>query len=558
MKNNQNVFDLSTYFIDKLNLNNLSIEELQYKRKFCLNALYLSYLDELLKSNVFGFQKNNCKNVYWKEYYFWKNFYFPTFDYTLVYARDIFKYKQGNIFFSAVETHKRNRRFDKKEWKNKYLLKSWWEKNDDKLYIEENDKFSYLPDDVIKNNFTKANYGDLLFTYSLPFGKISFLKTSDVFLSRSIVIFKNNNEKIYLNLFFYYFFKGNSYLFENNAGNGFGSYLFTKWGFDASWMIIPTNLYQQANYIKMFYELEKQISLLIKIRRKSRNILHFLGKNCLDDKTYKLSDLVEKRRPLTITSTDFFDWLKYPRANHLRHTVFPWRTITAGYQWTKINKILYSDLAEEINLKKTIYRYHLNDLIIPKIYSKTSNPFLVDRINLYAFSTDYQPLFSKLPEVSTHIILWSILGQNFYQKYANLTKRGTSLERFDPKRFFKKELKLIKPKYYRITEHLSNVYNFCAKNISKYTKLREEISRLLQDPAVIEDETYEKHLQDMFLLSQAAKETNISSLNQKVKHENMSFLEQENKENVEITQQKIFEESEKDKSSKKKWWKFWK
>ncbi|WP_434414528.1 hypothetical protein JTY60_02440 [symbiont of Argiope bruennichi] len=323
-------------------------------------------------------------------------------------------------------------------------------------------------------------------------------------------------------------------------------------------MIIPANLYQQANYIKMFYELEKQISLLIKIRRKSRNILHFLGKNCLDDKTYKLSDLVEKRRPLTITSTDFFDWLKYPRADHLRHTVYPWRTITAGYQWTKIKKILYSEPAKEINLEKTIYRYHLNDLVISKIYGKTYNPYLIDRVNLYAMSPNTPPYFSKLSEVSTHIILWSMLGQNFYQRFGNKWKVGTAIEFIRKNRFFNEELKLIKPKYYHLTEHLSNVYNFCAKNISKYTKLREEISRLLQDPAVIEDETYEKHLQDMFLLSQEAKETNISLLNQKVKHENMSFLAQENKENIVNNQQEIFEESEKNKSSKKKWWKFWK
>ncbi|WP_434414529.1 hypothetical protein JTY60_02445 [symbiont of Argiope bruennichi] len=92
-------------------------------------------------------------------------------------------------------------------------------KNDDKLYIEENDKFSYFPDDVIKNKFTKANYDDFVFTMSLPFGKINFLKTNNIFLSQNITILKNNNKKICLNLFFYYFFKGNSYLFENNAGN---------------------------------------------------------------------------------------------------------------------------------------------------------------------------------------------------------------------------------------------------------------------------------------------------------------------------------------------------
>ncbi|WP_434414461.1 hypothetical protein JTY60_02075 [symbiont of Argiope bruennichi] len=557
MKNNQNVFDLSTYFIDKLNLNNLSIEELQYKRKFCLNALYLSYLDELLKSNVFGFQKNDCKNVYWKEYYFWKNFFFPTFDYTLVYARDIFKYKKGNISFTAKESWKRNKREDKKEWKNKYLLKSWWSKNDDKLYIEENDKFSYLPDDVIKNKFVKDNYDDFVFTDTLPFGKISFLKTNDIYVYEGIFIFKNN-KKVCLNLFFYYFFKGNSYLFENNVRNALGSAGFTKWGFNASWMIIPTNLYQQANYIKMFYELEKQISLLIKIRRKSRNILHFLGKNCLDDKMYKLSDLVEKRRPLTITTTDFFDWLKYPRADYLRHTVYPWRTITAGYQWTKINKILYSDLAEEIILKRSCYKEKIGDIIISKFYGKTYNPYLVDRINLYAFSSVNPPYFSKLPKISTHVILWSMLGQNFYQRYGNKWKKGSVINRIHQKRFFNENLQLIKSKYYHLTEHLSNVYNFCAKNISKYTKLREEISRLLQVPAVIEDETYEKHLQDMFLLSQEAKETNISLLNQKVKHENMSFLAQENKENIVNNQQEIIEKSEKDKSSKKRWWKFWK
>ncbi|WP_434414530.1 hypothetical protein JTY60_02450 [symbiont of Argiope bruennichi] len=124
MKNNQDFFDLSTYFIDKLNLNNLSIEELQYKRKFCLNALYLSYLDELLKSNVFGFQKNNCKNVYWKEYHFWKNFYFPTFDYTLVYGK-IFLLIKKVIFFFFLQKKltKRNKREDKKKMKKKVSLK---------------------------------------------------------------------------------------------------------------------------------------------------------------------------------------------------------------------------------------------------------------------------------------------------------------------------------------------------------------------------------------------------------------------------------------------------
>ncbi|WP_434414843.1 hypothetical protein JTY60_01260 [symbiont of Argiope bruennichi] len=198
-------------------------------------------------------------------------------------CKDIFTYKKGNISFTAKESWKRNKREDKKEWKNKYLLVSWWRKNDDKLYIEENDHFSYLPDDVIKDKFLKANYGDFVFTDVLPFGKISFLKNNNVFVNNHIVIFKNN-EKICLNLFFYCFFKGNSYLFENNVHHTVGSAEFTQWGFDASWMIIPTNLYQQANFIKMFYELEKQISLLIKIRRKSRNILHFLGKNCLDDK----------------------------------------------------------------------------------------------------------------------------------------------------------------------------------------------------------------------------------------------------------------------------------
>ncbi|WP_434414811.1 hypothetical protein JTY60_01095 [symbiont of Argiope bruennichi] len=68
-----------------------------------------------MNKNNIQFKKNNCKNVYWKEYYFWKYFYFPTFDYMLVYARDIFTYKKGNVSFTAKESWKRNKRENKKE-----------------------------------------------------------------------------------------------------------------------------------------------------------------------------------------------------------------------------------------------------------------------------------------------------------------------------------------------------------------------------------------------------------------------------------------------------------
>ncbi|WP_434414844.1 hypothetical protein JTY60_01265 [symbiont of Argiope bruennichi] len=92
---------------------------------------------------------------------------------------------------------------------------------------------------------------------------------------------------------------------------------------------------------------------------------------------------------------------------------------------------------------------------------------------------------------------------------------------------------------------MSNVYNFCAKNISKYTKLREEISRLLQDPAVIEDKTHEKLLQDVFLLGQDNKEITTSLLNKKT-------LDQKTKLNNNS------EVSKKVSLPQKKWWNFWK